>query len=126
MHTSEGTKLERVRETKPGPGEPDKKMGENESLLSPEEKLKDGELHDLALSSVNTEKNDTEMMLTVHPDNITDQGHNMESSCTSSGEGGAQWDVFRRQDVPKLTEYLQRTFQKPDSVKTDFVSLLTH
>lgn len=125
VHTSEGTKSETARETKPDPGEPDEKMGENESLLSAEEKLRDGELHDLSLGRVNTEKNESEMMLTVNPENITDHGNNMESSCTSSCEGGSKWDVFRRQDVPKLAEYLQRTFKKPDSFKTDVVSLLT-
>ncbi|KAH0863627.1 hypothetical protein HID58_080838 [Brassica napus] len=113
VHTSEGTKLETVRETNHGPREPDEKMGENESLVSPEEKLMDGEIHDLSPGRANTEKNESEMM----------SSHNMESSCTSSCAGGVQWDVFRRQDVPKLAEYLQRTFQKPDdSLKFDFVS----
>ncbi|XP_024008337.1 lysine-specific demethylase JMJ25 isoform X2 [Eutrema salsugineum] len=122
VHTSEGNKLESVRETKPGPGEPDEEMGENESLVSPEEKQKDAELDDLSLGRVNTEKNESEMMLSVNPENITDQVHNMESSCMSLCAGGSQWDVFRRQDVPKLAEYLQRTFQKPDSFQADFVS----
>ncbi|CAN7134540.1 unnamed protein product [Brassica rapa subsp. narinosa] len=112
VHTPEGTKLESVRETtNHGPGKADEKMGENESLVSPKEKLIDGELHDLSLGTSNTEKNESEMMLSVEP------------SCTSSCAGGVQWDVFRRQDVPKLAEYLQRTFQKPDdSLKCDFVS----
>lgn len=119
-HTSEGTKLETVRETNHGPREPDEKMGENESLVSPEEKLMDGEIHDLSPGRANTEKNESEMMSSVNP-----ESHNMESSCTSSCAGGVQWDVFRRQDVPKLAEYLQRTFQKPDdSLKFDFVSLV--
>lgn len=114
VHTPEGTKLESVRETtNHGPGKADEKMGENESLVSPKEKLIDGELHDLSLGTSNTEKNESEMMLSVEP------------SCTSSCAGGVQWDVFRRQDVPKLAEYLQRTFQKPDdSLKCDFVSLI--
>ncbi|CAH2038511.1 unnamed protein product [Thlaspi arvense] len=115
VHTSEGTKSESVRQTEPGPGEPDEKMGENESLLSPEGK---GELHDLSLGRVSAEENESEMLLSENPENITDHGQNMESSCA----GGAQWDVFRRQDVPKLAEYLQRTFQKPDSFEADFVS----
>ncbi|KAG2256646.1 hypothetical protein Bca52824_075940, partial [Brassica carinata] len=116
VHTSEGTKLKSVRETNHGPREPDEKMGENESLLSPEENLMDGELPDLSLGTANTE-NKPEMMPSVNP-----ESHNMESSCTSSCARGVQWDVFRRQDVPKLAEYLQRTFQKPDSLKCDFVS----
>lgn len=116
MHTSEGTKFESARETNPGPGEADEKMVENAPLLSPEEKLRDGELHDLSLGEVNMEKNESdEMMLTVNQEDTTDLGRNMESSCTSSCAGGARWDVFRRQDVPKLAEYLQRTFQKPDN-----------
>ncbi|KAF8110355.1 hypothetical protein N665_0085s0081 [Sinapis alba] len=122
VHTFEGTKLERVRETKTGPREPDEKMGENESHLSPEEKIMDGELHDLSLGTANTEKNEPEMMLCVNPENISDHCHNMESSCTSSCAGGVQWDVFRRQDVAKLAEYLQTTFKKPDSLKGDVVS----
>ncbi|CAD5312167.1 unnamed protein product [Arabidopsis thaliana] len=122
VHTSEETTFERVRKTKPVPEEPDQKMSENESLLSPEQKLRDGELHDLSLGEASMEKNEPELALTVNPENLTENGDNMESSCTSSCAGGAQWDVFRRQDVPKLAGYLQRTFQKPDNIQTDFVS----
>ncbi|AEE28388.1 JmjC domain protein JMJ24 [Arabidopsis thaliana] len=122
VHTSEETTFERVRKTKPVPEEPDQKMSENESLLSPEQKLRDGELHDLSLGEASMEKNEPELALTVNPENLTENGDNMESSCTSSCAGGAQWDVFRRQDVPKLSGYLQRTFQKPDNIQTDFVS----
>ncbi|KAJ0235949.1 hypothetical protein HA466_0259740 [Hirschfeldia incana] len=121
VHTSEGTELESVRETNNGPREPDKKMGENESL-NPEKKLMNGELHDLSLGTANTEKNEPETMLSVNPENISDHCHSMEPSSTSSCAGGVQWDVFRRQDVPKLAEYLQRTFQKPDSSQGDVVS----
>ncbi|XP_010489647.1 PREDICTED: lysine-specific demethylase JMJ25-like isoform X2 [Camelina sativa] len=121
VHTSEETTVERVRETNPDPGESDQKMDVNESLLSPEEKLRNGELHDLSLGGVNTEKKESEMILTVNPED-KNLDHNMDSRCTSSCAGGAQWDVFRRQDVPKLAEYLQKTLQKPDNVQTDFVS----
>ncbi|EOA37568.1 hypothetical protein CARUB_v10011895mg [Capsella rubella] len=122
VHTSEGTTVERVRETNPDPRESDQKMDENESPLSPEDKLRDGELHDLSLGGVNTEKNESEMILPVNTEEKMDLDHNMDSSRTSSCAGGAQWDIFRRQDVPKLAEYFKRTLQKPDNFQTDFVS----
>ena len=53
------------------------------------------------------------LMLSVNAENILDHGHTMGFSCTSSRAGGSKWDVFRRQDVPKLAEYLQGTFEKP-------------
>ncbi|CAN8311682.1 unnamed protein product [Cochlearia groenlandica] len=115
VHTSEEKKLVS--------GEPEVKMNENESLLCLEEKLKGGELHYLSLGRVTLDNNESEMMLTVNTKNVSDHRHIMESTCTSSfAAGGAKWDVFRRQDVPKLVEYLQRTFQKPDNFKAEFVS----
>lgn len=88
------------------------------------------------------DENDTNMDSDA-PDMLVDQGTRTSSSDTNNvidedlnstdvknferTHSGALWDVFRRQDIPKLIEYLgchRKEFGEPESVINDSVRFL--
>jgi lysine-specific demethylase 3 len=70
---------------------------------------------DQGLETIDVEENDV---------NCEQSNRDGEDACENT-HPGVLWDVFRRQDVPKLTEYLRihwKEFGKPDCVLNDNVS----
>lgn len=102
----------------------------------------DSRLPDLSLGECSLENEHCKSLDENKDEEMTDQGIDNTSSVegdavigsrsNENGEDapektrpGVSWDVFRRQDVPKVTEYLrthQKEFGVPDSETYDFVS----
>ena len=62
----------------------------------------------------------------VEENNVNCETSNKDGvDVSEKSDPGVLWDVFRRQDVPKVTEYLRihwKEFRKPDGVLNDLVS----
>ncbi|KAF6146071.1 hypothetical protein GIB67_033430 [Kingdonia uniflora] len=107
--------------------------GQSDTLMSLEErklvnhKLISGECEDgqLVSETVNMESK-------MRVEDIADTGEtcSIETKKISSGDmvkiGSAVWDIFRREDVPKLKEYLQRHYTEFRHIKEAPVNSVSH
>lgn len=67
-----------------------------------------------------------EIYSTAEGDIVSDLPIGQDGDVSEKTHPGVLWDVFRRQDVPKLTEFLKmhwKDFGKPDDIVNKFVSL---
>ncbi|KAA8540045.1 hypothetical protein F0562_026737 [Nyssa sinensis] len=57
---------------------------------------------------------------------VAEDSLQINSNCSEGLHGGAVWDIFRRQDVPKLIEYLQKHWKEFHHINNAPVNLVVH